>query len=61
MKREIDMIQVNQRTPKKRPPPPLLYAFPFMDSVHPFISISLCLLCAQEFQIDEVTVLTSLT
>lgn len=60
MKREIDMIQVTQPTPKKRPPP-LLYAFPFMDSFHPFISISLCLLCAQEFQIDEVTVLTSLT
>ena len=33
------MVQVTQPTFPPPPPPPLLSAYPFMDSLHPFMSI----------------------
>ena len=41
------------------PPAPLLYFYPFMDSLHHFMSIFSMCDRAQEFEIDVVTTLTS--
>ena len=41
------MVQVTQPT-SPPPPPPLLSAYPFMDSLHPFMSIfPICDMCSR--------------
>ena len=42
------MVQVTQPTFPPPPPPPLLSAYPFMDSLHPFMSIfPICDMCSR--------------